>query len=131
MNSNRLIIVLLIAVGGAVGSVARYGTAMLLITPTERTQFPWGTLAVNLLGCLLIGYVNGLLDDRLIRPEFRYLLAIGFLGGYTTFSTFGSEVGGYLRSHQHATAIIYILVSNVAGVLLVLGGYGLSRLHHH
>ena len=68
---------LLIAVGGAVGSVARYGTGSLLLRLTERTLFPWGTLAVNLLGCLVIGYLNGLLDDRLIRPEFRFLAVIG------------------------------------------------------
>ena len=54
---------LLIAIGGAVGSLARFGTAVLFATPAERSQFPWGTLAANLIGCLLVGYVNGLLID--------------------------------------------------------------------
>jgi CrcB protein len=120
---------LLIAVGGAVGSLARYATSTLLVGPTDRTQFPWGTLAANLLGCLLIGYLNGLLSDRLIRPEYRFLLVVGFLGGYTTFSTFGWETAAYLRDSQFARAAAYVLANNVVGVLLVMVGYALSRLH--
>jgi CrcB protein len=119
----------LIAIGGAVGSVARYATYSLLIRPTDRTQFPWGTLAANLLGCLLIGYLNGLLIDRLVRPELRFLLVIGFLGGYTTFSTFGWETAAYLRDGQWARAAQYALASNVGGILLVVLGYALSRMH--
>lgn len=121
---------LLIAVGGAVGSVARYGTGTLLLRLTEKTLFPWGTLAVNLLGCLLIGYVNGLLDDRLIRPEYRFLLVIGVLGGYTTFSTFGWETMAMLRDGQHARAMAYVLANNVLGTLLVVVGWRLSGMHH-
>jgi CrcB protein len=120
---------LLIAIGGAVGSIARYGTGTLLLRLTERTLFPWGTLAVNLLGCLLIGYLNGLLDDRLIRPEYRFLLVVGVLGGYTTFSTFGWEAAAFLRDSQYARAVAYILANNVLGVFLVVLGYALSRLH--
>ena len=120
---------LLIAVGGAVGSMARYGTGSLLLRVTERTLFPWGTLAVNLIGCLIIGYLNGVLDDRLIRPELRFLAVIGFLGGYTTFSTFGWETAAFLREGQYARGVAYVLANNVIGVLLVVLGYGLSRLH--
>ena len=120
---------LLIGLGGAFGSMARYGTGSLLLRLTERTLFPWGTLAVNLLGCLLIGYLNGLLDDRLIRPEYRFLAVVGFLGGYTTFSTFGWETAAFLRERQFAAAAVYVLANNVLGVLLVVVGYALSRLH--
>src|SRR5437016_551889 len=120
---------LLIAIGGALGSIARYGTGSLLLRLTERTLFPWGTLAVNLLGCLIIGYLNGLLDDRLIRPELRFLLVIGFLGGYTTFSTFGWETAAFLRDRQYLPAAAYFLANNVVGVLLVVVGYALSRMH--
>jgi CrcB protein len=120
---------LLIAVGGAVGSVARYATYSLLVRATDRTQFPWGTLAANLVGCLLIGYLNGLLSDRLIRPEYRFLAVIGFLGGYTTFSTFGWETAAYLRDAQYARAAAYVLANNVFGIALVVVGYALSRLH--
>jgi CrcB protein len=120
---------LLIAIGGALGSVARYGTASLLLRATDRTQFPWGTLAANVLGCLAIGYLNGLLVDRLIRPEYRFLLVVGFLGGYTTFSAFGWETAAYLRDGQYGRATAYLLANNVGGVLMVMVGYALSRLH--
>ena len=120
---------LLIAIGGAVGSMARWATYSWLLDATDRTQFPWGTLAANLVGCLIIGYLNGLLADRLIRPEFRYLMVVGFLGGYTTFSTFGWETAAYLRDRQYARAAAYVLANNVIGVLLVMVGYALSRLH--
>ena len=120
---------LLIALGGAVGSVARYSTGTLLLRLTERTLFPWGTLACNLVGCLLIGYLNGLLDDRLIRSEYRFLLVIGVLGGYTTFSTFGWEAAAFLREKQYLAATSYILANNVIGVFLVVIGYAASRMH--
>ena len=119
----------LIAVGGAVGSMARYGTGSLLLRLQERTLFPWGTLAVNLVGCLVIGYLNGLLDDRLIRPEYRFLAVIGFLGGYTTFSSFGWEAAAFLRDSQYGRAAAYILANNVIGIALVVVGYALSRMH--
>jgi CrcB protein len=120
---------LLIALGGALGSVARYSTGSLLFALTERTLFPWGTLAVNLLGCLLIGYLNGLLDENLIRPELRYLAVVGFLGGYTTFSTFGWEAGTFLREGFYTRGAAYIMASNVLGIGLVIAGYALSRVH--
>src|SRR5262245_19157788 len=103
----------LIAVGGAVGSMARYDTGSLLLRLQEKTLFPWGTLAVNVVGCLIIGYLNGLLDDRLIRPEYRFLAVIGFLGGYTTFSSFGWEAAAFLRESQYGRAAAYILANNV------------------
>ena len=121
---------LLIAIGGAAGSVARYGTSLLFSRAADRANFPWGTLAANLIGCLLVGYINGLLADRIIRPEMRFLLTIGFLGGYTTFSTFGWETAAYLRDGQYLRAAAYVLASNLLAVLLVAAGYALSRLHH-
>ncbi len=120
---------LLIAVGGAVGSVARYGTQRLLLRVADRATFPLGTLAANLLGCLLIGYLNGLLSERLIRPEYRFLLVVGVLGGYTTFSTFGLELAGYLRDGEYLRAAAYALASNVLGVVMVVLGVMLSRWH--
>jgi fluoride exporter len=120
---------LLIAIGGAVGSAARYATGTLLLRPTERAAFPFGTLVVNVVGCLLIGYLQGLISDGLLRAEYRFLLVIGFLGGYTTFSTFGWETAAFLRDGQYARAAAYVLGNNVGGVLLVVVGYALSRLH--
>jgi CrcB protein len=119
---------LLIAAGGAAGTLARYGTSVALYRPGERPGFPLGTLTVNLLGCLLIGYLNGLFLDRVaVRPEYRAMLLVGFLGGFTTFSTFGWEVAAMLREQQYGRAIAYLAVSNLVGVLLVVGGYAWGR----
>jgi fluoride exporter len=121
---------LLIAIGGALGSMARYGTGSVLLKLQERTLFPFGTLAANLIGCLLIGYINGLLLDRVLRPEYRFLLVIGFLGGYTTFSSYGFETFAKMQDSQWLHAALNILANNLLGIALVMVGYGLSRLHH-
>src|SRR5688500_9169554 len=120
---------LLIAIGGAVGSVARFGTQMAFDRQTLRSEFPIGTLFANLLGCLLIGYISGLLADKLLREEMRYLLVVGFLGGYTTFSAYGWETFAKMQTGQWMTAVTYVVVSNVAAIVLVLAGYRLSQLH--
>jgi fluoride exporter len=120
---------ILIAIGGAAGSVLRYGTSLALAPASGRAHWPWGTLTANLIGCLLAGYVNGLLDARLIRPELRFLLTVGFLGGYTTFSTFAYEATAYLRDGHYARAAAYVILSNAAGLALVFAGLALARLH--
>ena len=117
---------LLIALGGAVGSVARYGVVTLFFRPAAKGLFPWGTLVVNLLGCLLIGTLHGLLGDRIVRPEYRFLLVVGLLGGFTTFSSFGWETVTLLRDGHPSRAIAYVLASNVLGILLVAAGWRLS-----
>jgi CrcB protein len=119
----------LIALGGAVGSVARFGTQMAFDRQTLRSGFPIGTLFANLLGCLLVGYVSGLLADKLLREEMRYLVVVGFLGGYTTFSSYGWETFAKMQSGHWLTAVTYVLVSNVVAIVLVLAGYQLSRFH--
>ncbi len=120
---------LLVAIGGAIGSMARYGTAALLLPATDRARFPWGTLMANWVGCLLIGYLNGLIVDRILPQPYRFLLVVGFLGGYTTFSAFGWETAAFLRDGEYARAAAYVAASNVIGVVLVIAGYALSRLH--
>src|SRR5213083_3031990 len=120
---------LLIALGGAVGTLARFWTGTLLLGATEKTGFAWGTLTANLLGCLLIGYLNGLFTDRLVRPEYRLAITVGFLGGYTTFSSYGWESASLFREREWLFAGAYILANNVIGIALVVVGYGLSRLH--
>ena len=82
---------LLIVLGGGAGSLARYltGTA---VAATWGVRFPWGTLAVNVVGCFLIGLIMTLLTERLtVSPNWRFALVVGFLGGYTTFSSFEWE----------------------------------------
>ena len=121
---------LLIAIGGAAGTLARYGAGMLLARASEKSLFPFGTLAVNLVGCFLIGYLQGLFASRLsVSVEVQLMILIGFLGGYTTFSTFGWETASFLRDGQYVAAAINLMIHNVLGVTLVIVGYGVSRLH--
>ena len=90
---------LLVAFGGAVGSVGRY-----LVSKWLEGGFPWGTLTVNIVGCLLIGFLTGLVTKGTLSPEMKLLLVTGFCGGFTTFSTFArssfarSFPGGVLRT---------------------------------
>jgi CrcB protein len=119
---------LLIAIGGAAGSLARYGTAVLFAGPPDRTAFPWGTFAANLIGCLLVGYVNGLLLEKVIRPEMRFLLTIGFIGGFTTFSTFGYETARSSATETTLARRRTWSLSNIAGIALVFVGLALARL---
>jgi CrcB protein len=120
---------LLIALGGALGTLARYGTHVLAKGAGERLAFPVATLAVNLLGCFLIGFLQGALVERWpVREEYRLMLIVGFLGGFTTFSTFGWDTAALLRDGEVGRAVVYLAASNVVGVALVFAGYGVGRL---
>jgi CrcB protein len=120
---------LLIALGGALGTLARYGTHVLAKGAGERLAFPVATLAVNLLGCFLIGFLQGVLVERWpVREEYRLMLIVGFLGGFTTFSTFGWDTAALLREGEVGRGVVYLAASNVVGVALVFAGYGVGRL---
>ena len=118
----------LVALGGAAGSVARYlvsGWMQKLL----GTQFPYGTLTVNLVGCLVIGWLFGLaLGGRSSMPEdLRLMLVIGVLGGFTTFSSFGWETIQFINDSQWLRASLNILLNNVLGLGLALAGYRLGE----
>ncbi len=114
---------LMIAGGGAVGAVSRYylaGWAQRLVSGT----FPVGTLTVNVLGCLLIGMLGAFFGGpHLVRQEYRLLLMIGVLGGFTTFSTFGLETLTLMNEGQLGQAGLNVLLSNGLGLLAVWLGY--------
>ena len=119
---------LLIALGGAAGTVARYGTGVLLRGAFERSGFPYATLAVNLLGCFAIGLLHGLFASRLpMREEYRLALVVGVLGGFTTFSSFGWDTAEMLREGQLIRAGANVLVQNVLGIALVFAGFAITR----
>lgn len=119
---------LLIAVAGAAGTLARFGVAG-LVQRWQPSEFPWGTFAANAIGCLLFGVVWSLAEERLIiSGTTRAIVLIGFMGSFTTFSTFAFETGQLLDDAQWLAAAGNLLLHNVAGVALVLGGMALGRL---
>jgi CrcB protein len=119
---------LLIALGGALGTLARYGTHVLARTVGERADFPVATLTVNLVGCFAIGLLQGLLLERWpVREEYRLMVVVGFLGGFTTFSTFGWDAAEFLHDRRFVRGMVYVVASNVVGIALVFAGYGVSR----
>lgn len=110
--------------GGFIGSLARYGVGGLVHRQLPLAIFPYGTLLVNLLGCLLIGAIAGLAESRqLFGPQFRQFALIGILGGFTTFSTFGFETVAMLRDADYLRAGANVGVNVAAGLALVWLGY--------
>lgn len=116
--------VILVGSGGFIGAVMRYGLSGLVQSTAPLSTFPWGTVVVNLLGCLLIGVIAGLVDARqLFTPEVRVFALIGVLGGFTTFSTFGYEAFALLRDAEYFRAVAYVAIQVFAGLALVWSGY--------
>lgn len=124
-----MIKVLLVGMGGFVGAVMRYALSGAVQNMLDKPVFPFGTLAVNVLGCLLIGLLAGLAESRqLFTAEVRMLVFIGFLGGFTTFSTFGYEVFQFARDGQVFSACLNIGLHLVLGLGAVFAGAIASRL---
>jgi len=114
---------LLIGVGGAVGALLRYGISG-WVQQGARSTFPWGTMAVNVLGCLLMGALaRALFDASVLRPEYRMAILVGGLGAFTTFSTFGYDTLGLLNDGQVRQAAFYVLGTNAACLVAVWLGY--------
>jgi CrcB protein len=115
-----------IAVGGAVGALARYGVG--LWRPTVPGGFPWGTFAINVVGCLLIGVLMVLVTDVFTgRPLLRPFLGVGVLGGFTTFSTYANEVRALLRPGSVPVAFGYLAGTLVSALVAVVLGMVLAR----
>jgi CrcB protein len=117
----------LIALFGAIGTLARYGLQVVVQTRAGGT-FPYGTLLVNLTGCFLLGLIGQLMLSRMmISPEWRVAIAVGFFGGYTTFSSFGWETAKMMETGEWARASAYVGASVVAGILLTIAGIRLAN----
>ena len=117
----------LVGFGGFIGALARYGLSGLVQRSSQLATFPYGTMAVNLLGCLVIGVIAGLVESRkLFSPEFRVFALIGILGGFTTFSTFGYETFAMIRSEEYLPAAANVAIHVILGLTLVWLGYVLT-----
>jgi len=123
---NRL---LLIALGGALGSVCRYQLSVWMLafagaTAEAPPRFPVGTFAVNLLGCLVAGLLaGGIARHGWFTPDVRAMLIVGVMGGFTTFSAFGLETLALLRRGDVGIAAMYVIASVVVGVALAAFGW--------
>jgi len=117
----------LIAIGGSLGALARYGISLVVYHQGGET-FPWGTLVVNITGCFLIGFFSGIFEGTIIPSAWRSFITIGFIGAYTTFSTYSFETVNLLQDGEISLATANILANNVFGIAFVLLGSGISRL---
>ena len=117
----------LVFAGGGVGSALRYAVGLWVQSRTG-SAFPWGTFAVNAIGCLLIGVIATLADEHAwIAPSTRLLLVTGLLGGFTTFSSFTFESFELLRSGQFVAASANVLGQIAFGLLALWAGFAVGR----
>jgi CrcB protein len=116
-----------IAFGGALGALCRYLSSN-FINKILNIYFPAGTLTVNIAGSLLIGFLFSVFETRGVPAEFRLFLMTGFLGAYTTFSTYSLETVHYLLDGNIKLAVINIFVSNIACILFVFAGIKFGKL---
>jgi len=118
---------LLVGAGGFIGSVFRYAVGGAVQTLSQSVAFPYGTLAVNILGCFCMGILSELVDTRaLISTDTRAFLIVGILGGFTTFSAFGNETMNLIRDGEAALALINVGTQVLLGLGAVWLGYTLA-----
>lgn len=110
-----------VAAGGAVGAALRYLVSLQMVT-LSGDKFPWATLTVNLTGCLLIGMAWSLTLNKTASEGVLLFLMVGLIGSFTTFSTYGLEGIQLIQSGKLMEGFIYVLLSNVAGLFLVIIG---------
>jgi CrcB protein len=118
--------ILAVMTGGSIGAACRY-LLFLAVQRLHGQAFPTGTLAANLLGSFLIGLLWSLFEGSRLTNEWRLFIFTGFLGGFTTFSTFTRETTQLFKVGEWKTALVYAGISNILGVTLVLAGYYVSR----
>jgi CrcB protein len=119
---------LLIGTGGFLGSISRY-LASRFLQNTIPSSFPYGTFFVNITGCLLIGIIYGLSEkSSLLTPEWRLFLAVGFCGGFTTFSTFANENLALLRDGEFFYFFLYTGLSVFLGIAATFMGVLMTKI---
>ena len=112
--------ILLVALGGAFGSVSRYLLGTWIQSVSRSIDFPYGTLTVNLIGYFVIGFLSQLAETRgVFTSETRAFVFIGILGGFTTFSSFGNDTINLLRDGETFNALANVGANVILGLLLV------------
>jgi len=132
MPTGSLLEIALVALGGMLGALSRYGLTILgkwlLGPPPEGTDhFPYATLGINLAGCLTIGFLLPLFRAQALHPVVYYSLTVGFLGAFTTFSAFGLDTVDLAEKGQWSAAIANVALSLVLGIAAVCLGLWLGR----
>ena len=118
----------LLAIAGGMGALARYGLAG-FVQKTGGTTFPWGTVVVNLTGCFLAGLLWSLFENRWnVSGQTRTIVLVGFMGAFSTFSTFILETSTLLRSAQWLYAAANLTIQNGIGLLALFIGAALGRM---
>jgi CrcB protein len=119
---------ILVALGGALGAVVRYALSLQIIARVGA-EFPFHTLIINVTGSFAIGVLLVLFTERaVVDPAWRLLLVVGFLGGYTTFSSYTFETLQLVETGEPLAALAYVLSSNLLGLAAALVGVGLARM---
>jgi CrcB protein len=117
----------LMAAAGALGTLARAGVTS-LVQRAAGLGFPWGTVTVNLLGCFLFGLAFALLEQRAaIFADARLVVLTGFMGAFTTFSTYAFDVSALFTSGRTLAALANVTLQNIAGVVVLMAGLALGR----
>ena len=118
---------ILIGLAGLTGTLLRYWLSGLMARQYGET-FPWGTMTVNMIGCLVTGAVFYLTEERfLVNPTLRTVILIGLMGGFTTFSSYGLQTFTLLRDGEFGLATLNVGISNALGLLMVWTGYALVK----
>ena len=118
---------LYVGLGGFIGSVLRYWVGSAVQQVANNPAFPYGTLTVNLVGCLVIGFLSQLADMRdVFTPEARLFVFVGILGGFTTFSTFGNETMNFLRGGEGLPALLNISAHIFIGLAAIWLGRSIA-----
>ncbi|MHC1565831.1 MAG: fluoride efflux transporter CrcB, partial [Candidatus Syntropharchaeales archaeon] len=108
---------LFIAIGGAIGALLRYAISDMTYKYLDGS-FPWGTLSVNLIGAIVIGFLWGIFEETTISPDFRSFVFIGIVGSFTTFSTYSLETFYLFRNGEIKLALINVLITNILSIVL-------------
>ena len=119
--------ILILGLGGFFGAISRYLVSETVQNFSRQANFPYGTLAVNIMGCFILGLLSHLVGFKgLLDDQARLFLMVGFIGAFTTFSTFSIESAQLFQTGQNTAGILNILGSNLLGLIFVFVGQALA-----